>query len=63
MPASTAALLNLVDARDLEMANVLNGAAWGSMLAVVAAAGGLLAAPTRPRVCFVVDAVSFLGPS
>lgn len=60
VPASTAALPNLVDARDLETANVLTGAAWGSMLALGAAAGGLLAALTSPRVCFVVDAVSFL---
>lgn len=60
VPASTAALPNLVDVRDLETANVLNGAAWGSMLAVGAAAGGLLAAATSPRVCFIVDAASFL---
>lgn len=59
-PASTAALPNLVDPPDLQTANVLNGAAWGSMLAVGAAAGGLLAALTSPRVCFAVDAVSFI---
>lgn len=58
-PASTAAVPNLVRSEDLVAANVLSGAAWGSMLAVGAAAGGLLAAATGPRVCFALDAVSF----
>lgn len=59
-PASTAALPNLVDSRDLATANVLTGAAWGSMLAAGAALSGLLAAATSPRLCFAVDAASFL---
>lgn len=58
-PASSAALPNLVDPADLPTANVLVGTAWGTMLAVGAAASGLLAAATSPRVCFLVDAVSF----
>ena len=59
-PAAQAALPNLVDRADLRLANVLTGTAWGSMLAVGAALGGLGAAVLGPRACFVVDAVSFL---
>lgn len=58
-PASSAALPNLVDRADLATANVLVGTAWGTMLAFGAAASGLLAAATSPRVCFIVDAASF----
>ena len=59
-PAAQAALPNLVERGELRTANVLTGAAWGSMLAVGAALGGLGAAVLGVRVCFVVDAVSFL---
>ena len=59
LPASNAALPNLVDAPDLPAANVLVGASWGTMLAVGAALGGLLDALLGPRTCFVIDAASF----
>ena len=59
-PAETAALPNLVDPGDLPVASVLNGVAWGSMSAVGAALGGLLASLTTPRWCFGVDLVSFV---
>jgi MFS family permease len=59
-PASAAALPNLVDPPDLPVATVLNGATWGTMLAVGAGVGGLAAALVGPRWCFVIDAASFL---
>ncbi len=60
-PASSAALPNLVDADDLATASVLNGASWGTMLAVGAALGGLVAGTLGPTACFVIDAVLLLG--
>lgn len=59
-PASQAALPNLVERADLRLASVLTGTAWGSMLAVGAALGGLGAAVLGERACFLVDAASFL---
>ncbi|HVE73570.1 MAG TPA: MFS transporter [Mycobacteriales bacterium] len=56
-PASAAALPNLVGPKDLSTAAVLNGASWGTMLAVGAALGGLVAGTLGPTVCFVADAV------
>ena len=58
-PASNASVPNLVDPEDLPAANVLVGAAWGTMLAVGAAAGGLVAAVFGRDAAFVGDAVSF----
>jgi len=60
-PASSAALPNLVSPRDLQLASILNGASWGTMLAVGAALGGLVAATLGPRVCFLLDAALLLG--
>ena len=59
-PASSAAQPSLVGPDDLALANVLNGSAWGSMLAVGAAMGGVAAAAFGPSTCFVLDAVSFV---
>lgn len=59
-PAASAALPNLVDPEDLPTATVLNGAAWGTMLAVGAGLGGLAATLIGPHWCFAIDAVSFL---
>lgn len=59
-PAAAAALPNLVDPPDLPVATVLNGATWGTMLAVGAGVGGLAASLVGPRWCFVIDAASFL---
>lgn len=59
-PAGSSAQPNLVGRADLPLASVMNGTAWGSMLAVGAALGGLSAAAFGIRVCFLLDAASFL---
>lgn len=59
-PAAAAALPNLVDEKDLPTATVLNGATWGTMLAVGAALGGIAASIIGAHWCFAIDAVSFL---
>jgi predicted MFS family arabinose efflux permease len=56
-PAHAAAVPNLVDRPDLATASVLSGASWGTMLAVGAALGGLVAGTLGPTTCFVSVAV------
>ena len=58
-PTSSASLPNLVDDDDLGEANVLIGSSWGTMLAVGAAIGGLVAATFGRDVAFVANAASF----
>ncbi len=58
-PASTAAVPNLVDPEDLPAANVLVGSAWGTMLAVGGALGGIVAATLGREAAFMGDAASF----
>jgi len=58
-PASSAAFPNLVDAEDLGPANALFGSLWGTMLAVGAALGGIVAATLGQDTAFIVDACSF----
>ncbi len=58
-PASSAALPNLVEEADLATANALAGSTWGTMLAVGAALGGLVAATLGRDAAFLVDSVSF----
>lgn len=58
-PTSSASLPNLVDDADLPDANVLIGSAWGVMLAVGAALGGLVAVVFGREAAFVVNAASF----
>jgi predicted MFS family arabinose efflux permease len=58
-PTSSAALPNLVDEADLPTANVLIGSAWGTMLAIGAAMGGIIAATMGRDAAFVLDAASF----
>src|SRR3954447_4200444 len=58
-PSSSAALPNLVDDEDLPTANVIQGSAWGVMLAVGAALGGIVAATLGRDAAFVIDASSF----
>lgn len=58
-PAASAAVPNLVDPEDLPAANVLNGSAWGTMLAVGAGIGGLIVAAFGNDVGYLVDALSF----
>jgi len=60
-PAGAAALPNLVSSEDLPTASVLNGASWGTMLAVGAALGGLVAGTLGFAACFVIDAVLLLA--
>jgi predicted MFS family arabinose efflux permease len=59
-PASTAATPNLVVSEDLATANALAGSAWGTMLAVGAALGALVAASFGSNAAFIGDSVSFL---
>jgi len=58
-PTSSAALPNLVERRRLPEANVLIGSAWGTMLAVGAGLGGLVAVTLGRDVAFVMNAASF----
>jgi MFS family permease len=58
-PTSSASLPNLVDRRRLPEANVLIGSAWGTMLAVGAAAGGLVAATLGREAVFVINGLAF----
>jgi MFS family permease len=58
-PTSTAALPNLVDPEDLPTANALTSSAWGTMLAVGAALGGIVAATLGRDAAFIGDALSF----
>jgi MFS family permease len=59
-PASSAAIPNVVDAEDLAAANSLVGSAWGTMLAVGAAAGGLVVTLFGRDAAIVGNSVSFL---
>ncbi|MGE5459227.1 MAG: MFS transporter [Solirubrobacterales bacterium] len=59
-PASAAALPNLVDERDLSTANALSGSLWGTMLAVGAGLGGIVAAALGRDAAIAIDAVSFV---
>jgi len=58
-PASSAALPNLVDKDELSRANVLIGSAWGTMLAIGAALGGIVAATLGRDATFVINSISF----
>ena len=58
-PAFTAATPNLVDPDDLATANTLTGSLWGTMLAVGAGLGGVVATVLGRETAFVIDAVSF----
>jgi MFS family permease len=58
-PASSAAFPNLVESRDLGPANALFGSLWGTMLALGAALGGIVAATLGRDAAFIVDASSF----
>lgn len=58
-PTATASLPNLVEKEDLPAANALIGAAWGTMLAVGAGLGGLVAGLVGRDAAFLVNALSF----
>ena len=59
-PASMAAMPNLVDERDLSVANALSGSLWGTMLAVGGALGGVVAGVFGSDVAIAVDSASFV---
>ncbi|HSM52526.1 MAG TPA: MFS transporter, partial [Thermoanaerobaculia bacterium] len=59
-PAAQAAVPNLVDPEDLPAANVLVGSAWGAMLAVGGALGGLVAATLGRDAAFLGDSATFI---
>jgi MFS family permease len=59
-PASVAAMPNLVDDRDLATANALSGSLWGTMLAVGAGLGGIVAAALGRDAAIAIDAISFV---
>lgn len=59
-PASSAAIPNVVDPGDLPVANAVGGSLWGTMLAVGAALGGIVATVFGRDTAFIVDAISFL---
>ena len=59
-PSSQAAIPNLVSPKELGRANVLMGSAWGAMLAIGAALGGLVATVFGRDTAFIVNSASFL---
>lgn len=60
-PASQAALPNLVTKQQLGPANVLMGSSWGTMLAVGAALGGILATVLGRDAAFLINSLSFVA--
>ena len=58
-PTTHAAIPNMVEAEDLPAANVLMGSAWGTMLAIGGALGGIVAATLGRDAAFTGDALSF----
>lgn len=58
-PAFSAATPNIVDPQDLPAANALSGSLWGTMLAVGAGLGGIVATAFGRDTAFVIDATSF----
>jgi MFS family permease len=59
LPASQAALPNLVDPDDLPLATVMLSSTWGAMLAIGAALGGLFTVAFGREAAFAADAASF----
>jgi MFS family permease len=59
-PASMASIPNLVDREDLQAANVLAAATWGTMLTVGSALGGLVVTAFGREAAYISDAASFL---
>jgi MFS family permease len=59
LPASQAALPNLVDPDDLSLATVMLSSTWGAMLAIGAALGGLFTIAFGRDAAFAADAASF----
>lgn len=60
-PTVSASLPNLVDPADLPTANALIGSAWGTMVAIGAAIGGLVAATVGREVTFMIYPLLFFA--
>ncbi|MGH9041238.1 MAG: MFS transporter [Acidimicrobiia bacterium] len=60
LPASQAALPNLVDSEDLPLAAIMMSSTWGAMLAIGAAVGGLFTVVFGRSASFAADGVTFL---
>jgi MFS family permease len=60
MPASTASIPNIVTRGELVSANALSGGAWGIMLMVGSAVGGIVSTLFGRDTAFVINALSFL---
>ena len=58
-PTVSASLPNLVDRADLPTANALIGSAWGTMVAIGAAIGGLVAATVGREITFMIYPLLF----
>jgi MFS family permease len=59
-PASSAAIPNVVTPQDLPIANALGGSLWGTMLAIGAAVGGVVATVWGADAAFLLDGASFV---
>ena len=59
-PARKSALPDLVNREEIVFANAISGATWSSMLALGAAAGGLVAGYFGHQAAFCLNAASFL---
>lgn len=59
-PVAPAAAPNLLEPEDLSLGQAALGAAWGSMLFVGAALGGIVAATLGRQASFLINAASFL---
>jgi len=60
-PTAEAAVPNLVDPEDLSLANSLVGSAWGTMLAIGAGLGGVIAGTLGKNAAFIGDSISFVA--
>lgn len=60
VPARAAALANVVDKKDLVVANALDSFTWSTMLALGSFLGGVIAALFGNQVAFMMDALTFL---
>jgi MFS family permease len=60
IPASSASIPNIVTRGELFSANALGGAAWGIMLMVGSALGGIVSTLFGRDAAFVINALSFL---
>lgn len=60
VPARSAALANIVDPKDLIVANALDSFTWSTMFALGSFLGGVIATLFGNQTAFVMDSISFL---